>query len=581
MQLRVPTNFILTTHIVMAVVCLFYSKLNAVHPESSSPASFEEFIEAGKKAESPDGQFYYFNKALALRPDDPMALSGRALAYLRKMRSRGDAHRSYRSKERAHAMSDIRRAITLNPKLAVGFFAEGFGFTSELKFDEAIVSFTKAIELDPTNPLFYLYRADAYINQKEYDKALNDCDAALKADPNAFRAYLVRAAVYRNLKDPSKEFEEYAKAVGSFPEEAEVYWRRAWAYKKQGNIDAAIADFSETIKRDPKNLKAYEYRASLYARKGMKDLAKADEKMRAQMHPDYHAGQGYALGASDEAIAAFSKAIELEPWRGSYYMNRGKIWLWKKKYKNAMDDLNKAIDIYSPELAAEYTDSELAAMAYSYRGATYGQMGDNQAALADLKRACDLGSCDDYKSAIQSISPLRGRIVVGTTGEPVANALIVFVRDTTVYPLEESGRGAHFKERQYAVSDEQGRFTIPPIAADKPILPRVLGKESKSYIGAVFHPGYRLASRVWFEDPDNVILEVVPGSVVSDRYFDALFLGPEKIAVRREDFPTLSEVLNSWWPKIRDTPSLNRKIREFGGNPRWSPIKKETTRTSK
>ena len=408
MYFRVPTNSIFMTHIIMAVVCFFGCRLNAARAESLAPASYKELIERGRETESPDGQFYYFNKALSLRPDDPTALAERSLAHLRKLRVEGNYAVPFELKEqlRTGAMSDIRKAITLNPNLASGFFAEGYGLRSVSKHDDAILSFTKAIELDSTNTMFYLYRADAYRRKKEYDKALNDCDAALKVDPNAFRAYLVKASVFRNLKDPSKEFKEYAKAIAAFPEEAKVYWHRARANKRHGNIDEAIADLSETIKRDPKNHKAYKYRASLYADKGMKDLAQADRKMQDQMNPEVHAAQGYALGASDKAIAAFNKAIELEPWRGHYYMRRGRIWLLQKKYENAINDLSKAIDIFCPELAEEYhTDSELAAMAYSYRGATYGQMGDKEAALSDLKRACHLGFCDDYKSATQSISP--------------------------------------------------------------------------------------------------------------------------------------------------------------------------------
>ena len=46
----------------------------------------------------------------------------------------------------------------------------------------------------------------------------------------------------------------------------------------------------------------------------------------------------------DEKIALFTKAIELNPKPGYYYIQRGRAYLNKKEYDKAIADLDKAVE---------------------------------------------------------------------------------------------------------------------------------------------------------------------------------------------------------------------------------------------
>ena len=53
----------------------------------------------------------------------------------------------------------------------------------------------------------------------------------------------------------------------------------------------------------------------------------------------------YDLGKCDDAIADYTKAIDLDPTISQIYNNRGFTYLMKDDYKNALTDFNKAIEI--------------------------------------------------------------------------------------------------------------------------------------------------------------------------------------------------------------------------------------------
>ena len=54
----------------------------------------------------------------------------------------------------------------------------------------------------------------------------------------------------------------------------------------------------------------------------------------------------------DEALKAFSDAIEVEPKNSAGYVNRGVVYTSQKNYEKAIADLNKAIELSSDSIPA-------------------------------------------------------------------------------------------------------------------------------------------------------------------------------------------------------------------------------------
>ena len=85
------------------------------------------------------------------------------------------------------------------------------------------------------------------------------------------------------------------------------------AYFKKGQYDQAIADYTKAIELDPKYAEAYKSRGFVYTSKGQ----------------------------HDQAIADCSKAIELDPKYVGAYKNRGYAYYSKEKYDKAWEDVHK------------------------------------------------------------------------------------------------------------------------------------------------------------------------------------------------------------------------------------------------
>ncbi len=119
-------------------------------------------------------------------------------------------------------------------------------------------------------------------------------------------------------------------------------------------------------------------------------------------------GNAYAsLGNYTQAIEDLQKAIELNPRYVEAYNNRGYVYMKLGDYRQAIEDLQKAI-----ELNPKYAE------AYNNRGNAYAQLGNYGQAIEDLQKAIELnpkyalaynnrafihGTLGDYRQAIEDL----------------------------------------------------------------------------------------------------------------------------------------------------------------------------------
>lgn len=131
-----------------------------------------------------------------------------------------------------------------------------------------------------------------------------------------------------------------------------AYYDRGLAYADKGDLDQAIADYSKAIQLNPKFAAAYHNRGRAYRAKG--DL--------------------------DQAIADFTEAIRLNPKDTAAYLNRGNVYVDDK------GNFDRAITDYDEVIRLNPKD----AIAYNNRGLAYWRKGNIDQAIADFTEATNL-----------------------------------------------------------------------------------------------------------------------------------------------------------------------------------------------
>ncbi|TRU27689.1 MAG: tetratricopeptide repeat protein [Microcystis aeruginosa Ma_MB_S_20031200_S102D] len=132
---------------------------------------------------------------------------------------------------------------------------------------------------------------------------------------------------------------------------AETYFKQGEDYRNNNQSDKAIAAYTKAIEINPQYAEAYKNRGIVYL--NLKDY--------------------------DKAMADNNKAIEINPQYSNAYNNRGLVYRELKEYDKAMADYNKAIEI-NPQLF----------QAYANRGSFYYNLKEYEKAIADYNKVIEI-----------------------------------------------------------------------------------------------------------------------------------------------------------------------------------------------
>jgi tetratricopeptide (TPR) repeat protein len=120
-------------------------------------------------------------------------------------------------------------------------------------YDAAITDLGKAIQLNPNDANVFALRGDVYSAKKDYDKALNDYNESIRISPGC-SAYYGRGLAYSNKGEWERAIQEYTESIRIYPENSLVhlnYYNRGLSYFKCNRIDEAIADIEKAVQLAP------------------------------------------------------------------------------------------------------------------------------------------------------------------------------------------------------------------------------------------------------------------------------------------------------------------------------------------
>lgn len=176
--------------------------------------------------------------------------------------NRADAY--LRKGELNLAMSDIEKALNLNPRYARGYGLRGAIFKMNRQYDKAMKDFDRAISLDPERIDTYLNRGRLFAQKNDFSPALDDFKKVLSMEKNNLGAMLDIAKVYLAKEDYSSATESYSRIIQFNPHHAQSYNNRGLAYFETGQYQLAIEDFTKALSLQPSYGFAFFNRAYAY-----------------------------------------------------------------------------------------------------------------------------------------------------------------------------------------------------------------------------------------------------------------------------------------------------------------------------
>lgn len=140
----------------------------------------------------------------------------------------------------------------------------------------------------------------------------------------------------------------YSEALALDQEFVDAYYNRGIAYTKTSDFQRAISDFNKAISIDHQYVDAYYHRGIAHFDNGANYNALSDADQLIALAPDDYRGyflRGLVqetLGNYETALQAFDQAIEHDQTITDLYVNKATIQYYRKDYKSATTNLNKA-----------------------------------------------------------------------------------------------------------------------------------------------------------------------------------------------------------------------------------------------
>jgi tetratricopeptide (TPR) repeat protein len=205
---------------------------------------------------------------------------------------------------------------------------------------------------------------------------------------------IIAAALEKEVLDPGETIKRLNRAVAMDDHNEWLYLHRGRVLSRLKDWISASADFERAVLLNPYLLFPHEFKGDVLFDAGeTEDAIKSFNKAIAldqQYEPTLmKRGRAYRkMNQYNWAARDFTRVISIDPTNPVGYLERGMARYASGEYAEAAADFGKAVAL-NPEDGA----------AYAKRGQAWMTAGLSERACDDLKKACELGACDDLRAA--------------------------------------------------------------------------------------------------------------------------------------------------------------------------------------
>jgi tetratricopeptide (TPR) repeat protein len=232
-------------------------------------------------------------------------------------------------------------------------------------------------------------RARVLVALGRLDEAHADFTRLIELDPHYVEYHSDRGALHRRRGELAQSLRDYDRAVEVAVPMAELHFNRASVRAQAGLTRAALADLDYVLELDPAFATAHLTRGSVRLELGDGDGAAADARAGLALTPDdprllcLLALGLHSDGAGHEALAAFDRALAIDPEFAPALVNRAVLRCERGELAASDADLTRALELLGDDADVLYN-----------RGFVRQQEGRLDAALHDYNRALKLPGAD-------------------------------------------------------------------------------------------------------------------------------------------------------------------------------------------
>jgi len=178
-------------------------------------------------------------------------------------------------------------------------------------------AYRRGLEIAPEDPDLRNALGWTLFQEGRSAEAVAEYERALAANPNHAKAHNNLALALVDLGRLEEAASHFERSLEIEPK-AEIYSDLGFTLARLGNSEAARADYQKALELDPKCASAHYTLAVTFVQEGTFGEAESHYRQALAAKPtaETHNGLGYALarqGRTDEAVAEFRKAIDVDP----------------------------------------------------------------------------------------------------------------------------------------------------------------------------------------------------------------------------------------------------------------------------
>lgn len=287
------------------------------------------------------------------------------------------------------AAAFTRRIVSEEETIAARrFFLEQKGYLKEL---EEI--YQRYINDFPKSNIARLNFASLYRSIGDYRRALPYCDQAISIDPERMEAYSERGYIYYKLNNFDKALQEYYTVFESSPDNQEALFFIGSIELDRNRLKESLQAFNKVIQINPKHKVAFLRRAIAHTYMGDTRSAIADNLQAISLDPKYvvaynNLGCNYISALKiDQAIEVLNRSIEINP-TAKAFLYRGQAYNANKNYDRAIADFTTSLAL-NPGVNTSVN-------ARLYRAYSLSSKGLHMEAIQDLSAAIKISPTNDF-----------------------------------------------------------------------------------------------------------------------------------------------------------------------------------------